>query len=44
MKSLRTIKKQLEDRLKELGAKGEDIEEDLRTPRSSSWEDRATEI
>jgi RNA polymerase-binding transcription factor DksA len=44
MKSLRTIKKQLEDRLKELGAKVEDIEEDLRTPRSSSWEDRATEI
>ncbi|MBT5049078.1 MAG: TraR/DksA family transcriptional regulator [Rhodospirillaceae bacterium] len=44
MKQLRTIKKQLEERLKELGARVEDIEDDLRTPRSAGWEDRATEI
>lgn len=44
MQKLQTIKKQLEERLKELGAKVEDIEDDLRTPRSASWEDRATEI
>lgn len=44
MKRIATIKKQLEQRLKELGARVEEIEDDLRTPRSASWEDRATEI
>ena len=38
------IKKKLEQQLKDLGAKVEEIEDDLRTPRSASWEDRATEI
>ena len=37
------IKKQLQARLKELTAKIDEIEGDLRTPRSASWEDRATE-
>lgn len=44
MQKLEKIRKQLEERLSELGAKVEEIEEDLRTPRSASWEDRATEI
>lgn len=44
MQNLQTVRKQLEARLRELGAKVDDIEGDLRTPRSSSWEDRATEI
>lgn len=44
MKRIGTIRKQLEQRLKELGARVEEIEDDLRTPRSASWEDRATEI
>lgn len=44
MKRIGTIRKQLEKRLKELGARVEEIEDDLRTPRSASWEDRATEI
>ena len=44
MQKLGKIKEQLEARLKELGAKVEEIEGDLRTPRSASWEDRATEI
>lgn len=44
MQKLPEIKKQLEARLKELSSRVEEIEEDLRTPRSSSWEDRATEI
>ena len=38
------IKKQLQARLKELNAKIAEIEGDLRTPRSASWEDRATEV
>ena len=38
-----TVKKQLQARLKELSARIEEIEGDLRTPRSASWEDRATE-
>jgi len=37
------IKKQLMARQKELSARIEEIEGDLRTPRSASWEDRATE-
>lgn len=37
------IKKQLQDRLKELGARVDEIEGDLRSPHSSGWEDRATE-
>jgi len=44
MRDIETIKKQLEQQLKDLGAKVEEIEDDLRTPRSASWEDRATEI
>jgi RNA polymerase-binding transcription factor DksA len=44
MQNIETIKKKLEQQLKDLGAKAEEIEEDLRTPRSASWEDRATEI
>jgi RNA polymerase-binding transcription factor DksA len=44
MLNIRTIKKQLEQQLRDLGAKVEEIEEDLRTPRSAGWEDRATEI
>lgn len=44
MRDIETIKKQLEQRLRDLGAKVEEIEDDLRTPRSASWEDRATEI
>jgi RNA polymerase-binding protein DksA len=38
------IKKQLEDRLKALSARVEEIEGDLRAPRSAGWEDRATEM
>ena len=38
-----TVKKQLQARLKELNARIDEIEGDLRTPRSASWEDRATE-
>lgn len=38
-----TVKKQLEARLRELNARIDEIEGDLRTPRSASWEDRATE-
>ncbi len=37
------IKKQLQERLKELGARVEEIEGDLRAPHSAGWEDRATE-
>ena len=37
------IKKQLEARLKELGARVDEIEGDLRAPHSTGWEDRATE-
>jgi len=44
MRNIKTIKKQLEQQLKDLGAKVEEIEDDLRTPRSAGWEDRATEI
>lgn len=44
MPDIEKIKKQLQQQLKELGAKVEEIEDDLRTPRSASWEDRATEI
>jgi len=44
MRKIGTIKKQLEQRLSDLGARVEEIEDDLRTPRSASWEDRATEI
>jgi DnaK suppressor protein len=44
MRDIESVKKQLEQRLRELGAKVEEIEDDLRTPRSASWEDRATEI
>lgn len=44
MQKVGKVKEQLEARLKELGAKVEEIEEDLRTPRSTGWEDRATEI
>ena len=44
MLDMATIKTQLEQQLKTLGAKVEEIEEDLRTPRSTGWEDRATEI
>jgi RNA polymerase-binding protein DksA len=44
MRNIGTIKKQLEQQLRDLGAKVEEIEDDLRTPRSASWEDRATEI
>ena len=38
MENIGTIKKKLEQQLKELGAKVEEIEEDLRTPRSASWD------
>jgi RNA polymerase-binding transcription factor DksA len=37
------LKKQLQDRLKELGARVDEIEDDLRSPHSTGWEDRATE-
>jgi RNA polymerase-binding transcription factor DksA len=37
------IRKQLESRLKELSARVEEIEGDLRSPHSTGWEDRATE-
>ena len=37
------LKKQLQARLKELSSKITEIEGDLRSPRSTSWEDRATE-
>ena len=43
MRNIGTIKKQLEQQLRHLGAKVEEIEDDLRTPRSARWEDRATE-
>ena len=44
MRNIGKIKKKLEQQLRDLGAKVEEIEDDLRTPRSASWEDRATEI
>ena len=44
MQNLEAIKKQLEQQLRDLGAKALEIEEDLRRPRSTGWEDRATEI
>lgn len=44
MRNLEAIKLDLEAQLRALGAKVEEIEDDLRTPRSASWEDRATEI
>lgn len=44
MPDIGKIKKQLEESLKNLEAKVEEIEDNLRTPRSGSWEDRATEI
>lgn len=44
MQNTKKIRKQLQERLQALGAKVEEIEGDLRTPRSASWEDRATEI
>ena len=36
MRNIGTIKKQLEQQLRDLGAKVEEIEDDLRTPRSAS--------
>ncbi len=44
MPDIARIKKELEDRLLALGARVEEIEDDLRAPRSADWEDRATEI
>ena len=44
MRNIELIKKKLEQQLRDLGAKVDEIEDDLRTPRSASWEDRATEI
>ena len=38
------VKAQLKDTLRQLGAKVEEIEDDLRSPKSTGWEDRATEI
>jgi len=38
------VRAQLEDELRQLGAKVEEIEEDLRSPKSAGWEERATEI
>ena len=43
MKKIERIRRQLEQRLRDLGAKVEEIEEDLRSPRSAGWEDRAIE-
>ena len=44
MPKLDEIKKQLEKRLKLLGAKVVEIEDELRTPRSADWEEQATEV
>ena len=38
------MRAQLKEDLRQLGAKAEEIEEDLRSPKSTGWEDRATEI
>lgn len=38
------VRAQLKETLRQLGAKVEEIEDDLRSPRSAGWEDRATEI
>jgi DnaK suppressor protein len=44
MQDRETISGMLKGRLAELGAKVDEIEGDLRTPHSTGWEDRATEI
>ena len=37
------IKQQLEDRLRDLGARIDEIEDDLRATPNTDWDDRATE-
>ena len=44
MPKLDEIKNQLEERLKQLGARAAEIEGELRTPRSADWEEQATEV
>ena len=44
MLNLDEIKKQLGERLQELSVKVEEIEGDLRAPRSADWEEQATEV
>ena len=44
MLNLDTIKKQLTERLQALGAQVEEMENELRKPRSADWEEQATEV
>lgn len=44
MLNLDEIKKQLDERLQKLSVKVEEIEGDLRAPRSADWEEQATEV
>jgi DnaK suppressor protein len=44
MSNLEKTREVLTTRLAVLSTKVDDLEDNLRTPRSSSWEDRATEI
>ncbi len=43
MPNLDEVKRQLEERLKDLGVKIEDLEGDLRAPLSADWEEQATQ-
>lgn len=44
MLNLDAIKKQLTERLEVLGAQVEEMENELRKPRSADWEEQATEV
>ena len=44
MLNLDAIKKQLTERLEALGAQVEEMENELRKPRSADWEEQATEV
>ena len=43
MQNVGKVQKELEQRLKDLGVKIEDIEGDLRAPLSADWEEQATQ-
>jgi len=43
MQNVDKVKGQLEERLKDLGAKIEELEGDLRAPLSADWEEQATQ-
>ena len=44
MNDTNDIKQQLEERLTVLGARVDELEEELRAPRSADWEERAIEM